>query len=64
MGMLATSESARADTISAGAWLDAIGRRKKTVSFDQASADAATAGHQLEPPYPDTNTNYAHLSSI
>jgi predicted permease len=58
MGMLATAESARLYDLRGARWLDAIGRRKKTVSFDQASADVATAARQLEQTYPDTNAKY------
>jgi predicted permease len=59
MGMLATSEPARFYEQRGARWMDAIGRIKQSVSFEQASADVATAGRQLEQAYPDTNARYA-----
>ena len=58
MGMLATAEPARFYDQRGARWLDAIGRTKETVSFDQASVDVATTGRQLEQAYADTNKNY------
>ena len=58
MGMLATSEPARFYDQRGARWLNAIGRTKKGVSFDRASADVATIGRQLEQAYADTNKNY------
>jgi putative ABC transport system permease protein len=58
MGMLATSAPARFYDQRGARWLQAIGRIKKTLSFDRASADVAAVGRQLEEAYPDTNRNY------
>jgi putative ABC transport system permease protein len=59
MGMLATAEPAGFYDERGARWLDAIGRTKKSTSFDQAAADVAMAGRQLEQTYADTNKNYA-----
>jgi putative ABC transport system permease protein len=58
LGMLSIAEPARFYDERGARWLDAIGRIGKNVSFEQASADMAAIGRQLEQTYPDTNAKY------
>jgi putative ABC transport system permease protein len=58
-GMLTTSEPARFFELRGSRWFDAIAKLKPGVSLDQARADLATIGRQLEQTYPDSNTHYA-----
>ncbi len=59
MGMLGVIESPRFHDQRGARWLDAIGRIKSGVSYEQAAADVATVGRQLEQTYPDSNTRYS-----
>lgn len=40
-------------------WLESVGRLRANVTIDQARAELASAGRQLEAAYPETNTNYS-----
>jgi putative ABC transport system permease protein len=58
-GMLTTSEPARFFEARGSRWFDAIGKLKPDVSLEQAQAELATIGRQLEQTYPDSNARYA-----
>jgi predicted permease len=59
MGMLGSAQSARFYEERGARWMDAIARIKKNVTFDQAAADVAAVGRQLEQTYAGTNQRYS-----